>query len=249
MLSVHYEPESANAVAAIHEDYEVLSAKAISDYGVVIAVQNLADVMLVKALRGDFNFSSVHASAAATEASAAQVVVGWSALSRRSEEVLPTLPRRTQQMFTGHCLTQQYLLGNGTLALQHLTASVLASSVADTVIAVERAVAAMEDACDALQLGEGGGHWQGYFAHDRLVDFQHSRRLLMQLASALSRTPVPPTRPICSCTGGVYNCTGSVPYAQCPDMFANQLPAVCEYTSNPHRRLIRRDISSLRRRL
>ena len=35
---------------------------------------------------------------------------------------------------------------------------------------------------DALRLAEGEGVWRGLYAHDRLDDFQHSRRLLLQVS-------------------------------------------------------------------
>ena len=220
----HYGSASADAVAAVHTEFEELSADAMSDYAVVIAVQNLADAMREIALRGSFNFSSLHASAAATQKSAAATTEKWRQLSQKAEQVLASLPPRVQQTFVSHSLAQQYLLGNGTAAFERLATAALAVSVEAAVSAVEQAAATMEEGCDALRLGEGNGHWRGYFAHDRLDDFQHSRRLLLQLVAVLGNRTVRPTRPICSCTGGVHNCSGSIPYANCPDMFSNQLP-------------------------
>lgn len=224
---------AAPAVAAVHEGYELQVGKATSDYGLVIAVQNLAVAMLslAEAQRGtgkSFNFSSLEAGAAVLQRSSAATVSGWRALSAQAEAV--ALPPHARQMFTGHCLAQHYLLGNGTLALNQLAGAALALSDEDRRGAMLAAVAAMEAALDGLQLAEGAGQWKGYFAHDRLDDFQHSRRLLMQLLAAVDRTgatamhPRTYTRPICSCTGGVHNCSGSIPYQLCPDLFANQLP-------------------------
>ena len=136
-------------------------------------------------------------------------------------------------MFMAHSLAQQYLLGNATKALERLAASALAASIEGSLAAVGEAVAAMGDACAALRLAEGSGRWAGYFAHDRMVDVHHSRRLLAQLEAALNRTTAPPTRPICSCTGGVHNCSGSVPYSMCPDLFANQLPPNYDASAYP----------------
>ena len=172
-------------MAAVHTEFEELSADAMSDYAVVIAVQNLADAMREIALRGSFNFSSLHASAAATQKSAAATTEKWRQLSQKAEQVLASLPPRVQQTFVSHSLAQQYLLGNGTAAFERLATAALAVSVEAAVSAVEQAAATMEEGCDALRLGEGNGHWRGYFAHDRLDDFQHSRRLLLQLVAVL----------------------------------------------------------------
>jgi hypothetical protein len=222
----HYGAASAGAVAAVHEEYAALSAKAkaVSDYGLVIALQNLADEVLARAVHGDFNFSSLHAGAAAVQESSAATAARWQALSQRSEAVLPTLAERAQRMFASHCLAQQYLLGNGSRALERLAAAVLTPSADGSLAAAGEAAAAMEGACAALRLAGGAGRWAGYFAHDRLVDIEHSRRLLSSVVAALNRSALLPARPICSCTGGIHNCSGSVPYAECPDMFANQLP-------------------------
>ena len=235
--SEHHYGATGTAVAAVHEGYELIAAKAVSDYGLIIAVQNLADTMLSRAVRGDFNFSSLRAGATAIRASSAANVADWQSLSRGSEAVLATLPQRTRPMFSGHCLAQQYLLGNTSGALERLAAAALATSVEGSLSAARASEAAMEGACAALRLAEGTGRWSGYFAHDRMVDVHHSRRLLTQLVSALNRTALPPMRPICSCTGGVHNCSGSIPYAQCPDMFANQLPP--EYDSDAYPLLYR----------
>ena len=227
----HYGKESGAAVAAVHDSFANVSATALSDYAIVIAVQNLANSILQLVQTGR-NFSSLKASAESIEASGAATAAAWAALSVQSEVVMLKLEPRTRQMFAGHALAQSYLLGNGSVALSKLASAALAPTAAASAAAVGEAVAPMERALAGLRLAEGQS-WRGLFAHDRLDDFQHSRRLLMQLRAALTATPLPPVRPICSCTGGVKSCSGSVPYARCPDMFANQLPPQYDASAYP----------------
>ena len=220
----HFGAAAGTSVAVAYEGYAAVADTATSDYSLVIAIQNLADAMLSKAVVGDFNFTSLRPGAGAILNASSATVAKWQSLSRKSAAVLSTLPQRTRQMFTGHCLAQQYLLGNATLALERLAAAALATSVEDSLGAARASEAAMDGGCNALLLAEGTGRWAGYFAHDRLVDIHHSRRLLSQLVSALGKKAVLPSmRPFCACTGGVHDCNGSIPYSQCPDLFANQV--------------------------
>ena len=54
----------------------------------------------------------------------------------------------------------------------------------------------------------------------------------------MRQEPLPPNSPLCSCTGGVHNCSGSIQYAACPDLFAYQLPP--QYSASAYPLLQRR---------
>ena len=129
---------------------------------------------------------------------------------------------------------------------------------------VERLTFALHDRAEGGSGGGGGASaWRGAYAHSALVDFEHTRRQLLQLhrlldeaaqrgdddgettaaaegaAEAAARALAAVfDAPWCSCTGGFETCSGSVPYSECPGLF--------EYALPPQVRIARRLFSGMR---
>ena len=89
----HFGAAAGTSVAVAYEGYAAVADTAMSDYGLVIAIQNLADAMLSKAVVGDFNFTSLRPGAGAILNASSATVSKWQSLSRKSAAMLPTLPK------------------------------------------------------------------------------------------------------------------------------------------------------------
>ena len=222
----------ALAVAGIYAEFAAVLAaggrSVGSDFSVANQIENLVFGMLKVLEDGGGNFSKLVPEATALYEPALAQSARWAHLSQESGRVEGRLPARVRPAFAQHALAQQRFLGNATTSLAHLAASILPQNRTARIAAVATAVVAAEACLASLRLAEGSGRWRGLFAHDRLDDFQHARRRLLQLQRALlgfndTDDSYPYVRDRCSCTGMMTSCAGTVSYAQCPDLFANQL--------------------------
>ena len=227
--SLYFGLSNAVAVAGVYAEFAAVLAAGGrslgSDFGVANQIENLVFDMLKVLDDGGGNFSSLVPRATALYEPALAQSARWLHLSQESARVGGRLNARVRPAFVQHALAQQLFLGNATSSLAHLAGSILPQNRTARIASVAAAVASADGCLASLRLAEGVGRWRGLFAHDRLDDFQHARRRLLQLHVALGEAEdaFPYVRDRCSCTGMMMTCAGTVSYAQCPDLFANQL--------------------------
>lgn len=240
--AAHYGSAPALKVAEVYASFlETQSGASFgSDYGVLIDVTNLLDDMDALLNLGR-NFSSLHAEATAMATGADLQTKALLPLLPVATDVLDSLDARVKPAYTSHLLAQLHLLANATQAISNVASVALAIDphAAAAHAGINAAIQSVGGCLAALRMAEGGAtgnRWRGMYAHDRLDDYQHLRRriLLLQshLPSTVAQSPVY-LRPLCSCTGGFHNCSGSVPYADCPDLFDYQLAPNYDPTAFP----------------